>query len=166
MAWQDITGLPKNKRGEGADPRKVPHYARRTYERMKGIPSHKEKRRLRAAEWRRKNPEKAAAINKRSKEKYRDKILQRQRDERARHKVVRDAFFAEHKRGGCIVCGEADPRCLDFHHRDPATKLKCVAKMMSTTRNWAAVLEEIKKCDVLCANCHRKHHRPAMKGDA
>jgi hypothetical protein len=56
----------------------------------------------------------------------------------------------------CIRCGESESCCLDFHHRDPSTKLGTVSNLYQKGRK--AVLEEIKKCDVLCANCHRKLH--------
>jgi len=58
----------------------------------------------------------------------------------------------------CTVCGESHPATLDFHHvvRDPTNR-----KLADLLRNgaWADAYEEIKKCVVLCANCHRKHHQ-------
>src|SRR5260221_325425 len=57
----------------------------------------------------------------------------------------------------CSHCPEQDSRCLDFHHLDPKTKLFCISTAsvrISTER----ILEEIKKCIVLCSNCHRKLH--------
>lgn len=59
--------------------------------------------------------------------------------------------------GGCLVCGEKHPACLDFHHRDGKTdKLGDIGTM----RHFGIkrLNAEIAKCDVLCANCHRKHH--------
>lgn len=56
----------------------------------------------------------------------------------------------------CKNCGENDPACLDFHHRDPTEKEITVASAVQYSK--AKVLREIAKCDVLCANCHRKHH--------
>lgn len=55
----------------------------------------------------------------------------------------------------CIDCGETDKRCLDFHHRDPDTKDRNVS---ATWLTWGKerILAEIAKCDVICANCHRK----------
>jgi hypothetical protein len=57
---------------------------------------------------------------------------------------------------GCKVCGEKDPRCLDFHHRIPVTKTFQIAT--DTHKTWGIVLSEVEKCDVLCSNCHRKTH--------
>ena len=56
----------------------------------------------------------------------------------------------------CIDCGEDDIRCLDFDHRDPSTKLANVSQLVATHVRWQRILEEIEKCDVRCANCHRK----------
>lgn len=59
----------------------------------------------------------------------------------------------------CIKCAEPHPACLDFHHRDPKTKLFGLGSEQAwSSRSKAAVLEEIKKCDVMCSNCHRKLH--------
>jgi len=64
--------------------------------------------------------------------------------------------------GGCIKCGEKDPSCLDFHHRDGKIDKR---GNIGEIRRYAIpkLLEEIAKCDVLCANCHRKHHRDERK---
>lgn len=56
----------------------------------------------------------------------------------------------------CIDCGEPDTRCLDWHHADPATKEFGLAQ--GGYRGKQAVLQEIAKCIILCANCHRKRH--------
>lgn len=63
---------------------------------------------------------------------------------------------------GCATCGEKHPAALDFHHRDRSTKsgrLKWGAEGGQLSWNrlpWVLLLIEIDKCDVLCANCHRK----------
>jgi hypothetical protein len=55
----------------------------------------------------------------------------------------------------CSDCGERYPPCaMDFDHRDPSTKRAAVTGMIgraSTQR----LLDEIAKCDIVCANCHR-----------
>lgn len=58
----------------------------------------------------------------------------------------------------CQNCGENHPACLDFHHRNPEEKDFIVATMVGGTWGKKRILEEISKCDVLCANCHRKLH--------
>lgn len=62
------------------------------------------------------------------------------------------AYLAEHP---CVDCGMSDVRVLDFDHRDPTTKRLCIAQMLTGGWTWQAILDEIDKCDVRCANCHR-----------
>lgn len=70
-----------------------------------------------------------------------------------RHRERIAAYLDEHP---CVDCGEADLRCLDFDHRDPAEKLSNVSALVWTHARWERILVEIAKCDVRCANCHRK----------
>lgn len=60
----------------------------------------------------------------------------------------------------CVDCGNSYPfYIMDFHHRDPSTKSFTIG---DTPRGKNLVLDEIAKCDVLCANCHRERdHREA-----
>jgi hypothetical protein len=55
----------------------------------------------------------------------------------------------------CVVCGESDPIVLEFNHIDPKTKKNSIAQLVSSNR-WEKVLEEIEKCEVLCANDHKR----------
>ena len=56
----------------------------------------------------------------------------------------------------CEICGEDFIECLEFHHLDPKTKYKNVSTMPHECHSEKSILEEIKKCQVLCANGHRK----------
>lgn len=60
----------------------------------------------------------------------------------------------------CQVCGETFPQALEFHHRDPSNKLFEISQFYGLQRQYKRslkeLIEEIDKCDVLCANCHRK----------
>lgn len=55
----------------------------------------------------------------------------------------------------CTVCGEADIRCIDFHHNDPAKKS---ANLSVAVAHWSIkrLQAEMEKCTMVCANCHRK----------
>ena len=54
----------------------------------------------------------------------------------------------------CVDCGESDLAVLHFDHlRD---KVNDISTMFRRQRSWKAVLEEIAKCDVRCANCHAR----------
>jgi hypothetical protein len=58
-------------------------------------------------------------------------------------------------------CGECDYNdCLSalvFHHTNPEEKEFGVTTCL-TTRSWEKVVEEAKKCKLLCSNCHKKNH--------
>ena len=59
--------------------------------------------------------------------------------------------------GECQCCGYS--KCisaLEFHHSNPKEKDFSISKI--TNRNWADVKEELKKCILVCANCHREIH--------
>jgi len=54
----------------------------------------------------------------------------------------------------CMDCGNKYPPCvMDFDHRNPKEKKFNIAT--GTHRSLRLVQEEIDKCDVVCANCHR-----------
>jgi hypothetical protein len=60
--------------------------------------------------------------------------------------------------GKCIICGyNKCPAALEFHHRDPSSKKYSVVKMWTKGFKQEAK-DEIDKCDLLCANCHRETH--------
>jgi hypothetical protein len=58
----------------------------------------------------------------------------------------------------CARCGEDHPACIVFHHRDPSEKEISIADAMRLGYGRTRILAEIAKCEVLCANCHTKHH--------
>jgi hypothetical protein len=43
---------------------------------------------------------------------------------------------------------------MDFDHRDPRTKWSAVTRMIGRAGTYR-ILEEVAKCDIVCANCHR-----------
>ena len=57
---------------------------------------------------------------------------------------------------GCMDCGYKDHfYALELDHRDDAQKVGNVCHLIKRTHSWAKIKEEIRKCDVVCANCHR-----------
>lgn len=53
----------------------------------------------------------------------------------------------------CIDCGEADPIVLEFDHMENKIDSIACVKRMYTTRS---LEKEIAKCEIRCANCHRR----------
>ncbi len=62
----------------------------------------------------------------------------------------------EYKGGKCEICGY--DRCLnalEFHHTETYLKDFNISSRMTS---WEAIVEELKKCTLLCANHHREVH--------
>ena len=57
---------------------------------------------------------------------------------------------------GC-TCGEHHPACLHFHH-SKGIKEKAISRAVIWGWSWERIEAEIRKCTVMCANCHAKLH--------
>lgn len=85
--------------------------------------------------------------------------LQKKRSKISKNKIRLECrvnimlYLREHP---CIDCGNPDIEVLEFDHRDPTAKEFAVSDFFNRGANWQRVLSEIEKCDVRCANCHRK----------
>jgi hypothetical protein len=106
--------------------------------------AHQEDQKELARQWRKANPES-----------HREEVRQHLRKKREHLRQIR-------KELGCKNCGNADPRVLDFHHRNPIDKSFNISGHIS--KGLSTLLKEVEKCDVMCANCHRiveweKEHR-------
>lgn len=65
--------------------------------------------------------------------------------------------------GMCCKCGEDSPFVISFHHIDPKNKDKNITELLWGC--WDKIEEEIKKCIVLCDNCHREEHSSLKSKD-
>ncbi len=106
----------------------------------------RQKQREATARWREKpgSAEKAKRYYVENKHKYQSQYLKN-----------RDRLWNLKEDLGCSACSEKDPRCLEFHHQDPKSKKFNVTSHGCRT---GSLDEEVKKCIVLCANCHAKLH--------
>lgn len=57
----------------------------------------------------------------------------------------------------CVGCGISDPDVLTFHHKNPDDKSFTISHSLHLSLE--KLLCEIKKCELLCMNCHMKKHK-------
>lgn len=68
----------------------------------------------------------------------------------------------EYKGGKCKICNY--DRCvsaLEFHHLEPSKKDFTLSQSMNIA--WNKIKEELDKCILVCANCHREIHEGIIK---
>lgn len=87
---------------------------------------------------------------------YRNRERDIAKKDRRRARLRRWLHEYKHDHCSCRECGESDPACLDFHH--VGDKDLGVSKMVTDGYSAERIREEIERCVVLCANCHRKEH--------
>ena len=87
-------------------------------------------------------------------QKNKTQVIAKTKETKARERAKWYLYKATLK---CVNCGFNNPAALDFHHEDPSTKEGSVHTYISGGQ-FAKAYKELKKCIVLCANCHRIHH--------
>lgn len=61
--------------------------------------------------------------------------------------------------GKCQICNyNKCNEALDLHHIDPSIKEMSFGAIRASPKSWIKISEELKKCILLCANCHREIH--------
>jgi transcription elongation factor Elf1 len=80
-----------------------------------------------------------------------------------RKKVLAVELEKIKKKLKCEKCGEGHVATLDFHHKNASEKEKGVGASISNGWSINRIKKEIKKCIVLCSNCHRKLHYKERK---
>ena len=86
-----------------------------------------------------------------AKERHLEQVRERKQVAR---EVARDyvmSYLASHP---CEQCGESDVRVLEFHHI--GDKTHTVSHMVAEGFSVDRIERELRECQVLCANCHRK----------
>ena len=104
------------------------------------------------------DPEKQKIWSRRHYEKNRASVIKRSAEQK---QSFREKYKAYKATLCCQYCGYNDcPEALDFHHvvHDPSNKK---VYYLAGQGRFRAAMEEIKKCVVLCSNCHRRLHNDA-----
>ena len=61
----------------------------------------------------------------------------------------------------CTICGyNKNYAALDFHHINPEEKEYNPAQLVNNSYNLDDIFNELDKCQLVCANCHRELHNP------
>jgi len=59
--------------------------------------------------------------------------------------------------GSCAICAyDRCPSALEFHHLDPRQKAFTLG--MQNPKSWDSIVEELRKCVMLCCRCHVEYH--------
>lgn len=64
--------------------------------------------------------------------------------------------FINQQKNYCAKCGETRTYLLEYHHKNPNEKEFTIGRLKKGS--YDVLQEEIDKCIVLCANCHREFH--------
>src|SRR5437660_10224994 len=87
-------------------------------------------------------------------EREKTRLIRQVAERRAEVRTKIIEYLREHP---CVDCGESDIVVLEFDH--VADKVADVSVYAGGGRSWARVKAEIDKCEVRCANCHRRKTR-------
>lgn len=76
-----------------------------------------------------------------------------------RTSIIKEVLEELGKKYECERCGyKKNSAALCFHHTDPNQKDFNIAEISKTVK--ANIKEEIRKCELLCHNCHMEEHYP------
>jgi hypothetical protein len=61
--------------------------------------------------------------------------------------------------GSCCCCGyNKCDKALALHHLDPSQKDIAFGAIRANPKNWNSIVEELRKCVLVCHNCHSEIH--------
>lgn len=84
-------------------------------------------------------------------QKHKLETAKRAKQQKEKNKEFVYSYLLTHP---CVACGEADPIVLEFDHlKDKKFE---IARMVASGFSFSSIKTEIDKCQVLCANCHRR----------
>lgn len=116
-----------------------------------------------ASAYYRKNKEKLCRAHK--ERRLRDKLQYGEGFRRSYPRAIRiHAWYKEIKSQPCTDCGLCfDPCCMDFDHVR-GEKTHPISHMLRQEYSMERIEEEIAKCELVCANCHRIRTRDRQLG--
>lgn len=80
--------------------------------------------------------------------------------------IKRKLELIKAKGGECEICGyKKNIAALEFHHLDPNTKSFQLDSRNLSNTSPSKLLEEVDKCILVCANCHRELHNEHLNED-
>jgi hypothetical protein len=80
----------------------------------------------------------------------------------AHRKLAHRLFILEYlETHPCVDCGQTDPFVLEFDHVR-GTKKTTISALLSQCAALKIIIDEIEKCDVRCANCHKRRTAAAQ----
>lgn len=80
-----------------------------------------------------------------------------------RRNKIKD-FFNNLKKAPCTDCKiEYDPFVMEFDHLGDEKKEGNISQMVGRGVSVPVILKEIKKCELVCSNCHRLRHLKRRK---
>ena len=87
----------------------------------------------------------------RNKTLYKRRALEYTRKQRD---AIRAYLLAHLEQNPCVDCGETDPVVLEFDHQ--IDKSFALGRAVSHSYGLKKIEMELEKCEVRCANCHRR----------
>lgn len=88
---------------------------------------------------------------------YRNKQQYFDRNKRRRIEL-KEWLWEIKKNSKCEKCEFNHPAALDWHHKNPDEKSFEISQGYRVVGSKKRILEEMQRCQVLCANCHRIFH--------
>jgi hypothetical protein len=86
-----------------------------------------------------------------------DTILKCAKCTTAKRSAQRKQKCVEYKGGKCLICSyDKYIGALEFHHIDPEKKSFDISQFKASITQWDVLKEELDKCALVCANCHRE----------
>lgn len=83
-------------------------------------------------------------------------IVSKSKDKSKRRDAIRHKIHEYLQSHPCVDCGEADPVVLEFDHVRGVKSFAISNRAYRVVPAWEHLMIEIDKCDVRCANCHRR----------